>query len=128
MPSNPYRAITTGLSTSAGYPTYVPDTGIRPFNIGIGCVVNSTSVTYSVEHTFDPIAFPIYGSSVGTIASSAATWFGNSGITSKSTNQDGNYAYPVSAIRLNVTSTSTQGAIGASSQPYLVLATLIQAG
>lgn len=104
MPSCPYSITVTGLSSTFGYPTYFPDTMIRPFNIGIGCIVNSTSVTYNVEHSFD-----YTGSS--TFTSTAATWFQNSGISAKSTNQDGNYAYPVSAIRLNVTAGSSTGTV-----------------
>ena len=90
-----------------------------PFAIGVGCVVNSSNVTYNVEHTFDPIFFPIYGSSVGTIASTTATWFQNSGVTAQSTNANGNYAFPVVAIRLNVTAGSSTGTVTMS---------LIQAG
>lgn len=90
-----------------------------PFAIGVGCVVNSSNVTYSVEHTFDPIFFAIYGSSVGTVLSSNATWFQNSGITSQSTNKDGNYAFPVTGIRLNVSAGSSTGTVTMS---------LIQAG
>lgn len=112
MPSNPYRITITGLSSTGGYGFYAPDYAVRPFNIGIGTVVNSTTVTFSVEHTFD-----YTGSS--TFISSNATWFPNSGITGKSTNTDGNYAYPVSAIRLNVTAGSSTGT---------VTATFIQAG
>lgn len=105
MPSNPFRVTLTGLSTTGGYgQLYVPDISVRPFNIGIGCVVNSTTVTYSVEHTFDYTG-------LSTFISSNATWFSNSGITAKSTNQDGNYAYPVSAIRLNTTAGSSIGTV-----------------
>ena len=125
MPANPIRIQVTASSSTNGYVLVTPDYAIRPFNIGIGCVVSTAMVastgTYSIQHTFD-----YTGSSA--FISSNATWFENSGISSKSTNQDGNYAYPVSAIRLNVTSTSTQGASGSATQPYLVLATIIQAG
>lgn len=113
MPALPFRVTQTGVSTTAGFTSiFLPDYMIRPFNIGVGCVVNSTGVTYSVEHTFD-----YTGSS--TFISSNATWFPNTGITAKSTNQDGNYAYPVSAIRLNVTAGSSTGTVSM---------TLIQAG
>lgn len=116
MPS-PYRVTITGLAASNPWnPDYLKQ---APFAIGVGCVVNSTTVTYNVEHSFDPIFAPIYGSSVGTIASSAATWFQNSGITAQSTNKDGNYAFLVTAIRLNVTAGSATGTVTMS---------LIQAG
>lgn len=97
----------TGLSTTFGQGSslaHYPNVMATPFNIGVGCVVNSTSITYTIEHSFDYI-----GSS--TFISSNATWFPNSGISAKSTNQDGNYAYPVSAIRGNVTAGSSTGTL-----------------
>src|SRR4051812_8075441 len=107
MPTMPWRFTVTGLSTTFGFGSSMclyPDTAIRPFNIGLGTIVNSTTVTFNVEHTFD-----YTGSS--TFISSNATWFPNTGITAKSTNTDGNYAYPVSAIRLNVTAGSSTGTV-----------------
>jgi hypothetical protein len=92
---------------------YFPDTMVRPFNIGVGAVVSSSGVLFSVEHSFD-----YTGSSA--FVSSAATWFPNSGITARSCNTDGNYAFPVSAIRLNVSS--------AAGSSVTVTLTLIQAG
>jgi len=104
MPTLAYRNTLTGLSTTSGYPIWFPDTGVRPFAIGIGCVVNSTNVTYNIEHTFD-----YTGSS--TFISTAATWFTNSGITAQTSNANGNYAFPVSSIRLNVTAGSSTGTV-----------------
>lgn len=105
----------TGLSSSAGsFPIYVPDIMQNPFAIGIGCVMNSTSAitAYNVEHTFD-----YTGSSI--FISSNATWFINSTISQASSNLTGNYAFPVSAIRPNVTAGSSIGTL---------TVTLIQAG
>lgn len=116
MPSMPWQVTVTGASTTFGLGSslcYFPDYMVRPFNIGIGTIVNSSAVTFSVEHTWD-----YTGSSV--FISTAATWFPNTGITAKSTNTDGNYAYPVSAIRLNVAT--------ASSSTGTVTMKLIQAG
>lgn len=107
MPSMPWQVTVTGNSTTFGQGSslcYYPDYMVRPFNIGIGTIVNSTAVTFSVEHTWD-----YTGSSA--FISSNATWFPNTGITAKSTNTDGNYAYPVSAIRLTTTSASTGGTV-----------------
>lgn len=109
MPSIRYSVTITGASQST---PYFPDTMIRPFNIGIGCVTASSSTVYTVQHSFD-----YTGSSAFT--SSNATWFPNSGITAKSCNTDGNYAYPVSAIRV----ISTAGAADNT-----VTMTIIQAG
>ncbi len=107
MPSMPWSVTVTGNSSTFGLGSslcYFPDYYVRPFNIGIGTIVNSTAVTFSVEHSFD-----YTGSSV--FISTAATWFPNTGITAKSTNTDGNYAYPVTAIRLNTTSASSTGTV-----------------
>lgn len=65
---------------------------IVPFNVGLGVVVNGT-LTYTVEHTFDDIQDP----------NVTPTAFSNAGLTDKTLNNDGNYAFPVAATRLNVT-------------------------
>lgn len=104
----------TGLSSTAGFPVYVPDVMQTPFAIGIGCTISSTSATtaYNIEHTFD-----YTGSSA--FISSNATWFQNSTISAASSNLSGNYAFPVSAIRPNVTAGSSVG---------VLTVTFIQAG
>lgn len=79
-----------GVGASGWAPTNRKQT---PFNVGLGVVV-SGGLTYTVEHTFDDVQ----DSSV------TPTPFSNDGLTSKTTNDDGNYSFPVSAIRLNVTS------------------------
>ena len=117
MPTLPFRVTQTSLSTGAnGFTaTLFPDYAIRPFNIGIGCTVNSTALTYSVQHSFD------YGSS--TVISSNVSWFTNTAFSSiAGVQQDGNYAFPVSAIRLYVTATTS------SSGTNTVTMTAIQAG
>jgi hypothetical protein len=64
----------------------------------------SAITSFNVEQSFDAT-----GSSV--FISSNATWFQNSTISAASSNLSGNYAYPVSAIRLNVTAGSSVGTI-----------------
>lgn len=113
MPSNPFRATVLGPSTAAGsvtwptttgfggYPIFFPDYAVRPFNIGVGITLTATATSiFNVEHTFD-----YTGSSA--FISSNATWLVNTGINQNSCSIAGNYAYPVSAIRLNVTNGST---------------------
>src|SRR5215467_15578119 len=104
-----WRNTVTGLSSTFGLGSslvFYPDLMLTPFNIGIGVTCNSTSAStsYNVEHTFD-----YTGSS--TFISSNATWFLNSTLASASSNLTGNYAFPVSAIRLNVTAGSSAGQI-----------------
>lgn len=117
MPSMIFSVTQTGLSTGTNGFTqlYAPDWMIRPFSIGIGCVANSTSLTYSVQHSYD-----YTGSS--TFISSNATWFTNSAFSSNTGNAEGSYTAPVSAIRLYVTATTT------SSGTNTVSMTAIQAG
>lgn len=74
-------------STSA----IVVNTNISPVNIGFGVIVSGT-VDYTVQHTFDD-------PSVG-----FTTWFPHPTVAAQATNQDGNYAFPVTGIRLTVNS------------------------
>jgi len=115
----PARFSQTGLGTTTPWlPDYYKD---APFAIGVGCTVTSTSTgtSYNVEHTFDPIFSGVFPSSVSVIASTSATWFQNTGISGASSNANGNYAFPVTGIRLNVTAGSSTG---------VITMTLIQAG
>lgn len=68
-----------------------------PFNVGLGVVLSGgASLTYKVQHTFDDVFLP-------TFDPSTATWFDHATLVAKTASSDGNYAYPVVAIRLNVT-------------------------
>lgn len=77
---------TTGSSSSL-----VMNTNISPFNVGFGVVVSGT-VNYTVQHTFD------------NPADGFTTWYAHPTIASKTDNQDGNYAFPVTGIKLLVNS------------------------
>jgi hypothetical protein len=74
-------------STSA----LVMNTNISPFNVGFGVLVTGT-VDYTIQHTFDDPAIGF------------TTWFPHPTVATESTNQDGNYAFPVTGIRLTVNS------------------------
>lgn len=78
----------TGVGSSA---TYVTNTNTTPFNLGFGVVATGT-VTYTVQHTFTETAF-----------GATPVWFSHPTIAGKSDNQDGNYAFPVSGIKVLVT-------------------------
>jgi len=81
---------------------FIPHLMATPFAIGLGVTISSTSVgqTYSVQHSFD-----YTGSSA--FISSNATWFNNTGLTAKIDSADGNYAFPVAAIRVFVSAGSS---------------------
>ena len=98
--SYPVIVLTAASGVSSGASTvYVVDTFKNPVNIGLGCVITAGSPTYTVEHTFDDVYAP-------TFDPATATWFANSGLTSKSANDNGNYAYPINGIRVRVVSGS----------------------
>ena len=82
----------TGAGSSAAIPV---DHYQSPFNIGFAVVVSGT-VNYTVQHTFDDIFD----------AAVTPTWFNHPSIASQSASADGNYAFPVRAVRITVNSGS----------------------
>jgi hypothetical protein len=78
----------TGTGSSSAL---VMNTNISPFNVGFGVKVTGT-VNYTVQHTFDNPAVGF------------TTWYAHPTIASKTDNQDGNYAFPVTGIKLLVNS------------------------
>lgn len=78
----------TGTGSSSAI---VMNTNTTPFNVGFGVIVTGT-VNYTVEHTFDDPA------------SGFSTWFPHPTIATQSANKDGNYAFPVSGVRITVNS------------------------
>ena len=78
----------TGVGSSS---SLVMNTNISPFNVVFGVTVSGT-VNYTVQHTFDDPAVGF------------TTWFSHPTIASETTNQDGNYAFPVTGIKLLVNS------------------------
>lgn len=93
------RSVTLAQTGAGSTSAYTADSYISPFNIGFGVVVSGT-VNYTVQHTFD-----------------GTNWFNHPDVAAETTNQDGNYAFPVLQVRLTVNS-------GAGSATM----TLIQAG
>lgn len=93
----------TGTGSSSVAPL---DTYRNPFNIGIGVVVSGT-VNYTIQHTFDDI----FNSAVTPV------WFSHPTLASLAVNADGNYAFPIRAIKILVNSGSGTAT-----------ATLLQAG
>lgn len=78
----------TGVGSSSAL---VMNTNVSPFNVGFGVVVTGT-VNYTIQHTFDD---PAVGFS---------TWFSHPTIASLAANADGNYAFPVTGIKVLVNS------------------------
>jgi hypothetical protein len=85
------RSIKT--QTGVGSSDWIPvDFEQCPFGIGFGAVVTGTP-SYSIEHTFDDV--------FGTDTPTAFTNILGTGLT---TNQDGNYAFNVSGVRVTIAS------------------------
>ena len=96
----------SGVGSTPFYPT---DIHRDPFNIGFGVVVTGT-VNYTVQHTFVPTLF-----TDATVP--AADIFPHDTLVGETANEDGNYAFPVTGVRVTVNS-------GAGS----IKVTFIQAG
>ena len=83
--------VTVGSQTASA--TIPLDTYADPFNVGLAVVLSAgASLTYTVQHTFDSPAVGF------------TTWFSHPTIAAKGINQDGNYAFPVTGIKLLVNS------------------------
>jgi hypothetical protein len=80
----------TGVGSSS---SLVMNTNVTPFNVGFGVIVSGT-VDYTVQHTFDDPA------------SGFSTWFSHPTVAGQAANADGNYAFPVTGIKVLVNSGS----------------------
>lgn len=68
-----------------------------PFAIGFAVLINGSGApTYSVQHTFQDV--------FANATVTAGAIFDHPDVSGKTTKQDGNYAFPIGALRLNVTS------------------------
>lgn len=91
------NAANTAATTSSG--PWIPLNHLEtPFNVGFGVRVGGT-LTYSVQHTFSNI----YDTSVSAVA------YRHADVSLKTATLDGNYAFPVRAIRLQVNTVAVSG-------------------
>lgn len=87
---------------------FIPDRHLTPFNIGFGAVI-ATTARFTVLHTFqDPLQ----------VTAAGLTWFSHEFVVGASANIDGNYAFPVGGICVEISASNEGG----------VSATFIQAG
>lgn len=77
----------TGTGASSAL---VMNTNTNPFNVGFGVILSGIA-TYTVQHTFDDPAVGF------------TTWFDHPTLAAQIASADGNYAFPVTGIRVNVT-------------------------
>lgn len=86
--------VTPVLSTVTSSAPLIMDSKQNPFNVGFGVVATAT-ISYTVEHTFDDLLSGAY-------TEGTARWFPNATVAAATASANGNYAFPVTAIRLTV--------------------------
>ena len=102
MPTETARLTQTGLSTTAGYAQWFPDlTQSPPFAVSVAITASTSGNTFNVQYSQD-----YTGSSA--FYSSAATWFVSTAVSTAGAPAAGTITFPVSALRLNVASGSSQ--------------------
>ena len=80
--------------SSSGPSAWIPlDYKQSPFNVGFGVVLTGTA-TFTIEHTFEDV----FDSTV------TPTAFPHNLVYDATVSTDGNYAFPIRAVRVNVTS------------------------
>lgn len=100
----------SGTAASQAIPlNYLAD----PFAVSL--LVNLTtgaSLTYEIQHTADNIrtATGWNGEEQGT-ATQPSTWFVHPTLTGQTARADGNYSFPITAARINITSLTTGGVV-----------------
>ena len=98
---------TTVTVSSATSSAWIPvDWRSTPFNLSFAVIMTGT-LTYKVEHTLDDIFDPA-------VTPSPLT---HEFITASTTSDDGNYAYPIRAIRLTISSYTSGSATMSVIQP-----------
>lgn len=88
-------AITIGSGDEGVTQTIPTDILSNPFSLSMGVTLTSgASLTYEAQHTFHDIQdFTVN-----------PVWFPNDGLTAKTANDDGNIAFPVTGLRLSISS------------------------
>jgi len=88
------RIMSTTLSSVGGSKTLKINLSSLPINVSVAVLVSAGAVlTYNVEHMYQDL-----------LASPAEQEFWFPFLTGESTTQDGYYGYPVTAVRLTLTS------------------------
>jgi len=91
------RPIRVSVGSAASSNVIPMDRNHSSFQASVAVVLSAgADLTYTVEHTFDDVF-------ASTFDPATATWFANTGLSAKTASLDGNYAFPVTGIRLRVT-------------------------
>lgn len=93
----PVRVTVTGVAASA---PIIISNYTSPCNVGIGIKISATA-TYTVQFTFDDIFAASFNPAT-------ATWYNSTDtlVVNATTNQSTNIAFPVTAVRINVTAST----------------------
>lgn len=90
----PIRVPVSSATTSQVVPL---DQYISPENVTVAVVLSAgASLTYKVQYTFDDVF-------AATFNPATANWNDHATLVSKTASADGNFAFPVTGVRLNVT-------------------------
>ena len=90
------RPIRVSVSEQASSNVIPMDRNHSSFQASVSVVLSAgADLTYTVEHTFDDVF-------AASFDPATATWFANTGLSAKTASLDGNYAFPVTGIRLRV--------------------------
>jgi len=92
----------TYSQTATGLSNPIPlDTKNDPFNVSVGVAITGTG-TYTVQFSLDdPASF-----ATAALYNSAGVWYNHATLATLSANSTGNIAFPVRAVRTNVTAVS----------------------
>lgn len=97
------RPATTALTGLGSSPLIPLDINQSPFNVSVAVALSvGANLTYTVEHTYDDIYAPGFDPST-------AVWWSQTSLTTKGVAAEGNYSYPVRAVRLTLVAPYTSG-------------------
>jgi hypothetical protein len=93
----PVYLVVTGVGVST---PVIMDAKKAAFNIGVGCVIQSGTATFTLQHTYDDVTVPGW-------SGATANWFNNANVSNAVVSTDTAYTgRPIRALRLNVTVSS----------------------
>lgn len=96
----------TGNGTARNSAPARMDWRSNPFSVGLGLDTNGATTGFTVQHTFN--APSDYANA--TDYNVNAKWFNHPDMSAVTTDTDGNYAFPVQAIRLHADTAGTDTA------------------
>ena len=91
--------VSASVAGNSRSPVFIPDPHLNPFNIGFGAVI-ATTAHFTVLHTFqNPLQ----------TTAAALSWFPHEFVVAASANIDGNYAFPVGGICVEISAANEGG-------------------